>query len=104
MKTFDKQPSDVLDYDVDLSEWFEDIPGDDIQSVTVVTTGTGIAPELVLGPDALPEFQLIDSPSVRFKVWIGSGVTGQSYKVTAKVVTGAGREKEIDFKIKVKDI
>lgn len=103
MQTFTKQPSDVLDYDIDMSEWFEDMVGDDIQSVVVSASGTGIAPDLVLGPDVLPEYQLIDSPSVSFKVWVGGGVDGKTYKVTSKIVTGAGREKEIDFKIKVKD-
>lgn len=104
MKTFEKQPSDVLDYDIDMSEWFEDMVGDDIQSVTVTVTGTGVAPDLILGPDSHPQYQLIDSPSVSFKVWLGEGVNGKTYKVTSRVITGAGREKEVDFKIKVKDV
>lgn len=103
MKTFTKQPSEVLDYDIDMSDWFEDISGDDIQSVTVTVTGSGVAPDLVLGPDALPDHQLVGSPSTRFKVWAGDGVDGSTYKVTSRVLTSAGREKEVDFKIKVKE-
>jgi len=104
MQTFEKQPSEVLDYDIDMSEWFEDIGSDDIESVTVTVDGTGIAPSLVLGPDAFPIFDILGSSSTSFKVWVGGGVDGQSYKITAKVVTAAGREKETDFKIKVKEL
>lgn len=104
MKTFTKQPSEVLDYDVDLEEWFVDIPGDDIETVTVSVTGTNLAPDLVLGPDGQPEVQLIGDEPVRFKVWAGGGVNGVTYQITAKILTEGGREKEVDFKIKVKEL
>lgn len=104
MDIFTKQPSEVLDYDVDLEEWFQDIPGDDIESVALTTTGTGINPDLILGPNGKPAYQLLGSPSVRFKVWIGGGVDGQTYQVTCQITTEGGREKEVDFKIKVKDL
>lgn len=103
MMTFNKQPSEVIDIDVDMTDWFAEIPGDDIESVELTVTGTGVAPDLVLGPGARPDYMLIDTPAYKFKVWLGSGVSGVTYKLTAKVTTEGTRLKEIDFKVKVRE-
>ena len=51
MSTFKKQPRDVLDYDVDMSEWFSSIPDDDIDSVEItITSLVEEVPTLVAGP------------------------------------------------------
>jgi len=101
--TFIKQPSEILDYMVEADNFFEDNPQDDISSVVVTVTGTGIAPDLVVGPNALPETQLLGSPPQDFKVWLGDGTNGVTYKVTTVMTTADGRVKEHEFKIKVKD-
>ena len=103
IETFEKQPAEIRDYDVDMAGYFAVIPGDDIQSVDLSVTGSGASPELVLGPDALPAYQLVGDPPTRFKIWIGGGVSGSSYQVTARVTTEGGRVEEIDMKFKVKE-
>ena len=102
---FEKQPLDVLDYDIELKNWFKESPGDDIQSVTlsIASGNTGEDADLVLGPGTHPEYSLIGSPSERFKVWVGGGVSGVRYKVDLKVVTQANREKELELFITVRD-
>lgn len=104
MSTFTKQPRDVLDYDVDMSEWFESIPGDDIQSVEVIITSLSESePTLVVGPTPHRDVILIGSDPVRFKLWLGGGTEYVDYVVTCIVSTEQDRKKEIEFKIKVRD-
>ena len=104
MKIFEKQPGDVLDYDVDMSEWFKDIPGDDIDSVTVsIRSSAEATPTLVAGPVPHPEVLLMGTEPTRFKVWLGGGTSYMDYIVTCLVVTEQDRQKEEEFKIKVRD-
>lgn len=104
MSTFTKQPGDVFDYDIDMSKWFTDIPGDDIQSVTVsVSSDTEAPPSLVAGPSPHPQVVLIGAEPVRFKVWIGGGTNFNDYKVSCLVATEQDRVKEVEFIIKVRD-
>lgn len=105
MYTFQKQPSEVLDYDVDMSRWFELNPGDDIQSVIVFVEAIGEdVSTLVLGPDGHPETVLMGAVPVRFKVWIGGGTDFVDYVITCRVFTEQDRQKEIEFKVKVRDV
>lgn len=85
MKTFQKQPRDHLDYDLDLSEWLE--ADDRIQGVDVAA------------PDGIEITQTGYTDS-RVKLWIKGGTSGQSYKFSALVYTNS-RTKEIDFLIVV---
>lgn len=104
MSTFNKQPGDVLDYDVDMSGWFADLPGDDIQSVDVtVTSFTEPVPTLQIGPLLHPGVVLLGGQPVRFKVWVGGGTNFTDYKVTCLVRTEQDRAKEVEFLIKVRD-
>lgn len=105
MTVFTKQPGDVFDYDVDMTEWFADIPGDDIQGVTVtVTSASEVLPTLESGPAPHPAFVLLGGPTpVRFKVWLGGGTAYTDYKITCLVITEQDRRKEVDFTIKVRD-
>ena len=104
MSTFTKQPRDVLDYDVDMSEWVESIPGDDIQRVEVIITSLSEPePTLVVGPIPHRDVILIGSEPVRFKLWLGGGTEYVDYVVTCIVSTEQDRKKEIEFKIKVRD-
>lgn len=88
--TFNKQPLERLDYDLDFSEW---LPlGDAIVSATVTAT-TGITAEV----------PIIDSTHKVVKVWVTGGTTGVTYKVQATVETVAGRITECEIRIKVKE-
>lgn len=105
MDTFNKQPGDVLDYDVDMVRWFKSLPGDDIQGVELsVRSIAGGLPTLVLGPHPHPPVVLMGSNPQRFKVWIGGGDNYQDYVVTCLVSTAQDRKKEVEFKIKVREL
>lgn len=88
---FTKQPVDVVDYDIDYSEWLTD--GDNVQSATIVT-----APATDLTIDAV----FINDP--RVKIWVSGGINGITYKVTVTTTTADGRVKQDEFRVKVKDI
>lgn len=104
MSTFNKQPNEVLDYDVDMAGWFTDLEGDDIQSVDVTVSSQSEAqPRLVIGPMPHPPVVLFGDQPTRFKVWIGGGTEFTNYKVTCSVRTEQDRTKEVEFMIKVRD-
>lgn len=105
MYAFQKQPNEVLDYDVDMSAWFEQIPGDDIQSVDIrISSVMEEIPTLVLGPTPHPEYILMGVTPIRFKVWLGGGTEFVDYIVTCVVATEQDRKKEVEFKIKVRNL
>ena len=104
MTTLTKQPRDVLDYDVDMTGWFSLIPGDDIQSVSIVITcDTEPVPTLVAGPLPHQAYTLLGVNPVRFKMWLGGGTDYMEYTVTCVVSTEQDRIKEIEFKMKVRN-
>lgn len=88
--TVTKQPADVLDYDIDFSQW---LPADDaVLSVTTAVEPTGV---LVV------DYTQVLSPTV--KVWVSGGTDGSTYKVTLTATTDGGRVKQEEFKVRVKD-
>lgn len=88
--SFSKQPVEVLDYDVDCSEW---LASDDVlASATAAVDGTGLVIDSVL----------VSSP--RVKVWLSGGTDGSSYKITVTITTDDGRIKQVEFRVRVKDV
>lgn len=87
---FNKQPVEVMDYDIDYSEWLT--AGDNVESATVDVTPTGLTVESTF----------INDP--RIKIWVSGGATGTTYKLTVTATTADGRVKQDEFKVKVKDI
>lgn len=91
MNLFQKQPGDQLDYDLDFADWLT--ASDTITGAVAISS----APE---------EFTIgsvvVASPTV--KVWVSGGVSGATYKVTATITTAEGRIKELEFKIRVRDL
>lgn len=87
--TFEKQPVDVKDYDIDYAQWLT--PGDGIQSATAEVDAGGLLVDSVF------------TSGDRVKVWLSGGVSGQRYKVTVTVSTNDGRVLQHEFVIKVKD-
>lgn len=105
MQTFQKQPNDVLDYDVDLSTWFADIPSDDINAVAItVRSDAEAVPTLVVGALPHPGYTLMGTPAWRIKLWLSGGTSYTDYVVTCLVKTEQDRTKEVEFKIKVRDL
>ena len=88
MKKFTQQPNEVLDYDIDLTEWIA--TGDSVQS-TVASAEAGLTVTVSNGTTTTP------------KIWCSGGATGTTYKVTVTITTKGGRTKEIDFKVSVRE-
>lgn len=104
MYTFQKQPSEVLDYDIVMDDWFSAIPGDDIQSVVLsVSSLMEETPTLVLGPAPHPTHILMGATPTKFKVWVGAGTEYVDYIITCVVTTEQDRRKEVEFKVKVRN-
>jgi hypothetical protein len=112
MKTFTKQPAEILGYDIDFRTWFEQIPNDDIQTATcvVVSATSGDVSDLTV--EEVVRMTDDDGQSVgigsalvshRVKVWLSGGNDGVTYKLTLTIETEDGRKKEVDFKLKVKE-
>lgn len=99
---FQKQPSEVVDYDIDMTEWFAVANDGDyisrIESIAVSPTG-----ELVVGSDYTPQSVLLGSPAKKAKVWLSGGVDGGEYKVTVLLRTNIGRIEEVDFIVRVEE-
>ena len=91
MNLFQKQPGDQLDYDLDFSDWLSD---------TDTITGAEAASSV---PDEIAVLSVAVAGHL-VKIWIAGGISGSTYKVTATVATSEGRIKELDFKIRVKDL
>lgn len=90
--TFEKQPADVLDYDIDYATWLPD--NDEIATaVATVTPADGLEVDLTL---------IIQNNS-RVKIWVSGGVTGTTYKVEITVTTDDGRVKQDEIRFRVKE-
>jgi len=87
---FTKQPVEVIDYDIDYSEWLT--PGDNVESAAVTVEPAGLTIESTF----------INDP--RVKIWVSGGSNGTQYKLTITTTTADGRVKQDEFKIRVKDV
>lgn len=102
MKTFPKQPSERLAYDIDLTDWFQGlIDVDEIDSVTlqVVSASDGDPGNLTASLNA----SLLGTPPTIVKVWVEDGLHGVDYKLTVLATTVQSRRKEVDFRVRVKE-
>lgn len=88
--SFNKQPAETLDYDIDYSDWLT--PGDNLQHADVVVEPAGVVVDSVF----------INEP--RVKIWLSGGTHGTTCKVTVTLTTADGRVKQDEFKLRVKDI
>jgi len=93
LEKFHKQPADVQDYDIDFSAWLSGFSTADtiasISSVTVDKTGLTIPTTMLSGS--------------KVKVWTSGGTDGVDYKITARIITTAGRTNEQEIIVKVKE-
>jgi hypothetical protein len=88
--TFIKQPTDVVDYDVEYQEWL--VSGDTLVSATVAIT-----PDTDLEEDAT--YVLPD----KVNIWLSGGLNGSTYKLTVTATTAAGRVRQDEFRVKCKE-
>jgi hypothetical protein len=96
---FEKQPAEILDYDVDYTDWFSNR----------TDTPAAVAPVAVIveAGITLVTFSLTD---LVVKVIISggtaaaAGITPNKHKVTVRMTTTAGLVKEADFTITIKEV
>lgn len=82
-----KDPSATLDYVLDWSTWL--IPGETI-SAAVWTIPAGIT-----------KTSEVTVPTGTI-AWLSGGIAGQTYMITCRITTTAGRVDERSFRVKVK--
>lgn len=85
------QPHDTQDYDIDCSDWLP--AGDGVQSVSLTSV-----PAMPTPPSYAISGQVV-------KLWIyQGGLDGITYKVTVRPTSAAGRSKEGEVIVKIKEI
>ena len=84
---FTKDPDATLDYAVDWMRW---LAGDTIQTSEWIV------------PDGLNQVSASNTPT-KATVWLSGGTVGQSYTVTNRITTAAGRTDERSIIIRVQD-
>lgn len=87
---FIKQPAEVLDYDVDFTDWFSNRT--DTPSTFEVTAEAGIT---VVGSSISGNI---------VKVVLSGGASGTRYKTTVRLTTALSLVKEADFQVLVKEV
>lgn len=85
--TFTKDAHAVLDYTVDWTRW---LAGD-----TIVTSTWLVPAGLTKQADS--------KTKTAATVWLSGGAAGQSYTVTNRITSGAGRTEDRSFNIRVEE-
>jgi len=88
MITFTKQPKELLDYTIDLTDWLT-------ENDTISGSTETMPDEITL------DTKLIEDKSL--KLYLKNGLDKETYKITSLIETTSGLKKEVDFQIKVKD-
>lgn len=91
LATFEKQPAEVQDYDIDFATSYLADLADTAVSHTVAFD-PGIEVPLTTMSDGV------------VKVWVSGGTSGQKYKITATITTVGGRVREGEILVKVKEL
>ena len=97
LATYTKQPSEVLDYDIDYSPWLLPM-GDTLDDIPL--------PEVVCLTDPTDtslECREILHTASEAKLWMQGGTAGNKYKVTIKASTVIGRLDESELVFNIKD-
>ncbi len=85
--TFTKDPNAVLDYSIDWTRW---LAGDQIAASEWI-----VPSELTRMADS--------KTATSATVWLSGGTAGQSYIVTNRITTAAGRTEDRSFTIRVEE-
>jgi hypothetical protein len=94
MDGYTKDPSDVLDYGFNWSDWL----GTD----TIAESTWSISPTETGGVAADPD-QAASATSTETLIWLQGGVVGHIYTITNRIVTLGGREKELSLQLRIID-
>lgn len=94
LDNFNKQPADVLDYDVTYADWMA-------TADYIAATATAVSPTGTIG-DLNIDAVTVNEPIV--KIWVSAGRSGMTYKVTLTTTTTSGRVRQDEFKVRVKEI
>jgi hypothetical protein len=86
----EKQPVEVMDYDVSFERWLVDDDAITDASAEVFPPGALAVQTLDVDPDLI-------------KVWLTGGESGFSYKVEITFQTAGGRTGQVEFRVRVKD-
>lgn len=94
IKEFTKQPADVEVYEIDYAAKYLAGTGDTAGNLLALTADAGITvtPEVTVGQPVTGGV---------LKVRVAGGANGQSYKITARLGTVGGREKEAEILVNV---
>lgn len=87
---FTKQPVEIQDYDIDFTGYLEFHNDVALSHTVAAETGLTVLSSALVGGVV--------------KVFVSSGVDGQTYKVSATITTQGGRVKQGDILIKVKEV
>lgn len=95
LETYEKQPAEIKDYDIDYSEWLAS-PADTISDATATVVCLSTDGDTALAING------VDITTKTVKLWISGGTSGEKYKITINVMTNGGRldQSELIFKIK----
>lgn len=96
LATFEQQPGETLDYDVDYAPWLESM-GDVLQRVSVARLEC-----LTDAADTGLRVSGLQMSATRARLWVSGGVHRARYKLTLRAQTAGGRvdESELVFKIR----
>lgn len=103
--SYTKQPAEVVDYDIDFSEY---LPVDDFiasaGNPAVPVSASIVATSLTETPALLGiESAYVINGGKTLKQWVTGGTHGVKYKVTVRITSTGGRVKEVEFVVRVKD-
>lgn len=92
LKAFTKQPADIEIYEIDYAAKYLAGAGDTAGNLLALTADAGITvvPEIAVGQPV---------PTGVVRVRVSGGTNGQSYKITARLGTAGGREKEAEIMV-----
>ncbi len=97
---FEKQPAEVLDYDVSFGRWFAN-------RIDEISTHTFVITRLLALDTETPPSLHATSTSVEgrvVKVVLAGGVAGEKYRVGCRITTTAGLTKEAEFDLRVREV
>jgi len=90
LEKFTKQPADMQDYDIDYTEYLDQLQDTGEEAYVTVDSGIDLINYSLIGKTV--------------KVWLSGGESGKTYKVTVTLKTVYGRTKQADIAIRVREI
>lgn len=96
LKWSDKDPSAILDYDLDWTDWLASYPTDTLSTATWGAPSPVTVPALAKGSNYITGNKTV--------LWLSGGLDGSTYSLTCTITTAGGRTDERTVTIKVKQL